>query len=137
MKIARKLIGLLLAAAMILGLVPFTGRTEVHAAGVIETHDAAYIKELLEGEGDVSIKLDDHADYSMTTAATEWCELGSGVKTLDLNGYDLHIKQEKDLDGRTFAMIKIYSGATLIVNDSSGSNKGELVANGYIGKWVR
>ena len=137
MKIARKLIGLLLAAAMILGLVPFTGRTEVHAAGVIETHDAAYIKELLEGEGDVSIKLDDHADYSMTTAATEWCELGSGVKTLDLNGYDLHIKQEKDLDGRTFTMIKIYSGATLIVNDSSGSNKGELVANGYIGKWVR
>ena len=136
-KTVRKLLSLLLAATIMLGLIPFAGRVEVRAAGVIETHDAAYIKELLESEGDISIKLDNHADQSLAWGVHEWCVIGNGVKTLDLNGYDLHIKQDNDLDARTFTMIVIAPGATLIVNDSSGTNKGELVANGYIGNWVR
>ena len=57
--VAKKLLCMLLTAALIIGLVPMSDMpgARVKAATVIETKDPGQIKELLEGEGDVSIKL--------------------------------------------------------------------------------
>ncbi|MBQ2987826.1 MAG: hypothetical protein IJD59_01845, partial [Clostridia bacterium] len=97
-----KLLGLLLVLVMVLSIVPF-GALPAFAAepSVVVTHDVDEIRELLRQDGDVSIKLDADAEKNLTAYSDfentkwdsqyVWTKLGSGNKTIDLNGHRLYV----------------------------------------------
>ncbi len=137
----RRIIGTLVCLALLLGFVPGMAAT-ARADGVTVTHDADEIQALLRSDGDVAIQLDADAE-KMLTAYSDfedsetgkwngcyvWTKLGSGSKTIDLNGHRLYIY---DRSARSLAstevthfkyfqkalLMEIPSGASLTVNDS-------------------
>ena len=138
----RKLLSILLVLVMVLALVPVSALT-AFAAGQDEvvTHDIDQIRELLRQDGDVRIKLDADAEKNLTAYSDfentkwdsqyVWTKLGSGNKTIDLNGhrlyvYDQSVRSLGSLDWMDFRYIQgallmeIPNGASLTVNDSNG-----------------
>lgn len=140
MKRTQKLLSILLALVMLLGMLPMTAM----AAGEVVTHDVDQIRELLKQDGDVTIKLDADAE-KMITAYSDfeddkwdsqfvWTQLGSGNKTIDLNGHRLYVYDQSarslgSLEIEPFKYIQgallmeIPAGASLTVNDSAGGGK--------------
>lgn len=111
---------------------------------VVVTHDVDEIRELLQQDGDISIWLDANAEKQITSYSDfeddkwnkqyVWTKIGSGNKTIDLNGYRLYVYDQSarslgSLDWLDFRYIQgallmeIPEGASLTVNDSSGGGK--------------
>jgi len=143
MKRTHKLLSVLLILAMVFSMVPMTAMA-TEDPEVIVTHDVDEIRELLRQDGDVSIKLDADAEKKLTAYSDfenyqtdswnsqyVWTKLGSGNKTIDLNGYRLYVYDQSarslgSLEWMDFRYIQgallmeIPEGAALTVNDSSG-----------------
>lgn len=140
MKRTQKLLSILLALVMLLGMLPMTA-VAAEDPEVIVTHDVDQIRELLQQDGDVSIKLDADAEKKLTAYSDfeddkwnsqyVWTKIGSGNKTIDLNGYRLYVYDQSarslgSLDWMDFRYIQgallmeIPEDAALTVNDSSG-----------------
>ena len=85
----------------------------------------------LEKDGDVDIKVIRDIVLTTTVATTGeyWTTIGSGTKTLDLNGFSVELNAET---GYKTTMIKVPEGAELVINDSSGNNSGKLFCYGRI-----
>ena len=143
MKRTHKLLSILLTLAMLLGMLPLTA-VAVEDPEVTVTHDVDVIRELLQQNGDVSIKLDADAEKQLTAYSDfeddkwnsqyVWTKIGSGNKTIDLNGYRLYVYDQSArslgslewLDFRYIQgalLMEIPDGASLTVNDSSGGGK--------------
>ena len=139
MKRTHKLLSILLTLALLLGMVPMTAMATGDSEVV--THDIDQIRELLRQDGDVRIKLDADAEKNLTAYSDfentkwdsqyVWTKLGSGNKTIDLNGYRLYVYDQSarslgSLEWMDFRYIQgallmeIPEGAALTVNDSSG-----------------
>ena len=137
-----KLLGVLLILVMVLALVPVSALTAFAAEqNEVVTHDIDQIRELLRQDGDVIIKLDADAEKNLTAYSDfentkwdsqyVWTKLGSGNKTIDLNGHRLYVYDQSarslgSLEWMDFRYIQgallmeIPEGAALTVNDSSG-----------------
>ena len=137
-----KLLSILLVLVMVLAFVPVSALTAFAAEpSVVVTHDVDEIRELLRSDGDVIIKLDADAEKELTAYSDfenekwdsqyVWTKLGSGNKTIDLNGYRLYVYDQSarslgSLEWMAFRYIQgallmeIPDGASLTVNDSSG-----------------
>jgi len=134
-----KIISVLVISVMLIGLLFAT----VFAVepNVVVTHDADEIRELLRSNGDVIIKLDADAEKKLTAYSDfeddkwlsqyVWTKIGSGNKTIDLNGYRLYVYDQSarslgSLEWMDFRYIQgallmeIPNGASLTVNDSNG-----------------
>ena len=125
---------------MVIGLIPASTLTALAVGNVVVTHDVDEIRELLRQDGDVSIKLD--ADANKTIVSTHenrddekeyeegtifdakkvWTRIGSGNKTIDLNGHRLYVTETLDQRAGVWqaVMMEIPTGASLTVNDSAG-----------------
>ena len=141
-KFQCKLIGVLLALVIVLSIAPFGILTAFAAEqNEVVTHDIDQIRELLRQDGDVRIKLDADAEKNLTAYSDfentkwdsqyVWTKLGSGNKTIDLNGHRLYVYDQSarslgSLDWMAFRYIQgallmeIPNGASLTVNDSNG-----------------
>ena len=144
-KFKSKLLGVLLVLVMVLALVPVSALTAFAAEqNEVVTHDIDQIRELLRQDGDVKIKLDADAEKKLTSYSDfentkwdsqyVWTKLGSGNKTIDLNGHRLYVYDQSarslgSLDWMAFRYIQgallmeIPNGASLTVNDSNGGGK--------------
>ena len=139
----KKALALVLTLVMVFCMVPSFMLTASATETTIVTHDADYIQQLLRGDGNISIKLDADADklieaYScFETEESDywngrfiWTRVGSGEKTIDLNGHRLYVY---DQSARYLSalyqqfkyiqkalMIEVPYNASLTVNDSAG-----------------
>ncbi|MBQ4065662.1 MAG: hypothetical protein IJD10_06140, partial [Clostridia bacterium] len=139
-KFSKQILSALLAFVMVIGLIPASTLTALAVGNVVVTHDVDEIRELLRQDGDVSIKLD--ADANKTIVSTHenrddekeyeegtifdtkkvWTRIGSGNKTIDLNGHRLYVTETLDSRAGVWkaVMMEIPTGASLTVNDSAG-----------------
>ncbi len=149
MKNTKRFVSLMVVLMMIAALFPAMPKKEVRAdVENVIAHDPDELREYLQKDGDVNIKLADAVFYSqypnwdsyrrMRKQYPEsefegdmpvWAELGSGVKTLDLNGRLLEVEVD-DLKAQQAFLFQIPFGAKLVVNDSRGT--GEIFFNGYM-----
>ncbi|HAU51285.1 MAG TPA: hypothetical protein DCW43_05915, partial [Clostridiales bacterium] len=149
MKNTKRFVSLMIVLLMIAALFPAMPKKEVRAdVENVIAHDPDELREYLQKDGDVNIKLADAVFYSqwpnwdsvrrMRKQYPEsefegdmpvWAELGSGVKTLDLNGRLLEVEVD-NLQARQGFLFKIPYGAKFVVNDSRGT--GEIFFNGYM-----
>ncbi|MBQ4107861.1 MAG: hypothetical protein IJC80_00525, partial [Clostridia bacterium] len=101
-KLKSTLISLLLVTLLVLALAPVSALTVFAAEqNEVVTHDIDQIRELLRQDGDVRIKLDADAEKKLTAYSDfentkwdsqyVWTKLGSGNKTIDLNGHRLYV----------------------------------------------
>ena len=139
----KSVLSLLLSVVMILSIVPSFMLTSYATETKVTTHDVDQIRELLRSDGDVSITLDADAEkklvaYSdfeegLLNSQLVWARIGSGKKTLNLNGHRIYIYDQSArslgstewLDFRYVqkaTLMEIPSNASVIVNDST--NKG-------------
>ena len=127
MKNTKRFVSLMIVLMMIAALFPAMPKKEVRAdVENVIAHDPDELREYLQKDGDVNIKLADAVFYSqypnwdsyrrMRKQYPEsefegdmpvWAELGSGVKTLDLNcPFDAVRKQ---LDGYAEGWLRIFA----------------------------
>lgn len=145
----KRFVSLMIVLMMIAALFPAMPKKEVRAdVENVIAHNPDELREYLQKDGDVNIKLADAVFYSqypnwdsyrrMRKQYPEsefegempvWAELGSGVKTLDLNGRLLEVEVD-NLQARQGFLFKIPYGAKFVVNDSRGT--GEIFFNGYM-----
>ncbi|MBQ3577769.1 MAG: S-layer homology domain-containing protein [Firmicutes bacterium] len=152
MKKLEKRLSLVLALIMVICQLPLLGQPVSAGGDIIDVSTAAQLKSALEMNGDCTILLLDNIDerhgriyeddmgYNHYEAPDgdrahkydidHWCEVGSGRKTLDLNGcvFRIEYKNTQDLDAD---LLYIPSGADLTVKDSHGT--GYVTFDGYIG----
>ena len=137
----KKVIGTLLVFAMLFSLLPAAAFADEPVNGnVVITHDVDQIRELLRQDGDVTIQLDADAEKKITAYSDfeddkwnsqfVWTKVGSGNKTIDLNGHRLYVYDQSartlgSLEIEPFKyiqgalLIEIPSGASLTVDDSA------------------
>ena len=138
MKRRRKLLSVLLSAALVITMIPAFGITASAEDDVIRTKDGDEIRELLQSDENVSIQLSGDVHWTEDYGTNDWAYIPKGVKILDLNGYELKVSIEdtgyyRDDDrAYTLYMLTVNPGATLVINDSSGDNSGSLRFDGYM-----
>lgn len=119
----KRVISILLALIMILsctGIMTVTAQAEY-----VEVNTVEGFKKELETDGDKSILVTADIIYTCNTndIGDYWITLGSGEKTLNLNGYSVELNADSGVET---TMLRVPSGADLIVNDTSGDNSGRL-----------
>ena len=118
-------------------MIPAFGLTASAADDVIRTKDGDEIRELLQSDENVSIQLSGDVHWTEEDAY-DWAIVQKGVKILDLNGYQLKVSGEEagynSITGKAYSpyLLTVRSGATLVINDSSGDNSGSLRFDGYM-----
>ncbi|WP_316608683.1 hypothetical protein [uncultured Ruminococcus sp.] len=137
----NRLSAIILTAVMLFSMIPLTALTATAAetevaetgaeptfSGVAVPTDGAGLKTLLEADGDIMISLnkdisarigekgDRNADF-----VEHWCTLGKGTKVLELNGYDLTLYNDRQESSKAMYMIRVPSGAELVINDNKNS----------------
>ena len=155
----KKAFGILLVISILLTAFPLTAsaapvRTD---AGVgddpsfttMSVSSAESLKAYLEMDGDYQINIIADLSYrigkkgDIANACPEyWCKLGSGVKVVDMQGYDFSLYcDSKDTQSRNgSAMFKITSGAEFVLNDTVGNgtlNYNAMLKEGYDNRDVR
>ena len=138
MKRRRKLLSVLLSAALVITMIPAFGITASAEDDVIRTKDGDEIRELLQSDENVSIQLSGDIHWTEDYGAGNWATITKGVKILDLNGYELKVSIEDtgydrdDNRAYTLYMLTVNPGATLVINDSSGDDSGSLRFDAYM-----
>ena len=111
---------------MMLSLVPVmvSAESEYIEVGTVED-----FKNILASNGDKSIIITRDIIFTcqVKDAGSYWITLGSGEKTLNLNGKSVELNAETGVET---TMIRVPSGASLIINDTSGDNSGKLFCYG-------
>ncbi len=125
----KKIISIFLTLAMVLScivIVPVSAQGEY-----IEVSTADSFKEILESNGDKNILITSDIIYTcqVNDVGSYWITLGRGEKTLNLNGKSVELNAETGVET---TMIRVPSGASLIINDTSGNNSGALFCYGKI-----
>ena len=122
----KKFLGVLLSLIMMLSLVPVmvSAESEYIEVGTVED-----FKNILASNGDKSIIVTRDIIYTcqVKDAGSYWITLGSGEKTLNLNGKSVELNAETGVET---TMIRVPSGASLIIKDTSGDNSGKLFCYG-------
>ncbi len=123
----KKIVSFLLTFAMLIscvGIVPASAEEEY-----IEVSTADGFKEILESNGDKNIIVTRDIIYTcqVNDIGPYWITLGSGKKTLNLNGKSVELNAET---GMETTMIRVPKVADLIINDTSGDNSGKLFCYG-------
>ena len=123
----KKFISIFLALTMMLSCI---GIVAVSAdAEYVEVSTAESFKEILESNGDKNIIITRDIIYTcqVSDVGDYWITLGSGEKTLNLNGKSVELNAET---GEETTMIRVPNGAALIIGDTSGDNSGTLFCYG-------
>ncbi len=123
----KKIISFFLTFTMMLFC---TGILSVSAQGeYVEIETAESFKEIMESDGDKNIIITRDIIYTcqVSDVGDYWITLGSGEKTLNLNGKSVELNAET---GMETTMIKVPTGAALIINDTSGDDSGKLFCYG-------
>ena len=122
----KKFLGVLLSLIMMLSLVPVmvSAESEYIEVGTVED-----FKNILASNGDKSIIVTRDIIYTcqVKDAGSYWITLGSGEKTLNLNGKSVELNAETGVET---TMIRVPNGASLVINDTSGDNSGKLFCYG-------
>ncbi|MBE7033773.1 MAG: S-layer homology domain-containing protein [Ruminococcaceae bacterium] len=132
----KKFLSILLSFAILfscIGILEVSAETEY-----IEISTAERFKEILESNGDKNIIITRDIIYTCSVRDTDtyWITLGSGKKTLNLNGKNVELNAEVNGNGNNeTTMIRVPEGAELIINDSSGDNSGSLWCYGRM-EWA-
>ena len=118
----KKLLCVLLSLIMMLSLVPVMVSAELE---YIEVGTVEDFKDVLESDGDKNIIVTRDIIYTcqVNDVGSYWITLGSGEKTLNLNGKSVELNAETGVET---TMIRVSNGASLIINDTSGGNSGKL-----------
>ena len=132
----KRTVCILLCLVLILGLLPVFG---VAAGEAEEIYGMTKLKETMEKDGDVSVRLTGDVVASGKTLPSAYITLGKGKKVLDLNGHSMELNDE---DSKTCTFLYIGEGASLTVNDSSTAKNGRIFAYGKMdsvgyGHWYR
>jgi len=123
----KKIISILLTFTILFSCI---GITAVSAQEeYIEVSSVESLKETLESRGDKNIIVTQDIIYTckVSDVGSWWITLGSGKKTLNLNGKSVELNAETGVET---TMIRVPSGAELIINDTSGDNSGTLFCYG-------
>ncbi|MBQ9985497.1 MAG: hypothetical protein IJP38_04255, partial [Oscillospiraceae bacterium] len=123
----KKIISILLTFTILFSCI---GITAVSAQEeYIEVSSVEILKKTLESRGDKNIIVTQDIIYTcqVKDAGSYWITLGSGEKTLNLNGKSVELNAETGVET---TMIRVPSGAELIINDTSGDNSGTLFCYG-------
>ena len=122
----KKFLGVLLSLIMMLSLVPVmvSAESEYIEVGTVED-----FKNVLASNGDKNIIVTRDIIYTcqVNDVGSYWITLGSGEKTLNLNGKSVELNAETGVET---TMIRVPSGASLIIKDTSGDNSGKLFCYG-------
>ena len=123
----KKILGILLTFTMLLSCI---GIVAVSAdAEYVEVSTVEDFKDVLESDGDKNIIVTRDIIYTcqVNDVGSYWITLGSGEKTLNLNGKSVELNAETGVET---TMIRVSNGASLIINDTSGDNSGKLFCYG-------
>lgn len=123
----KKVVSFLLAFAMLLSCI---GIVAVSAdAEYVEVSTVEDFKDVLESDGDKNIIVTRDIIYTcqVNDVGSYWITLGSGEKTLNLNGKSVELNAETGVET---TMIRVSNGASLIINDTNGDNSGKLFCYG-------
>ena len=122
----KKIWAVLLSLVMVLALLPTFASAE---AEYVEVSTKEEFKEILESNGDKNIIVTRDIIYTCQVNDVDdyWITLGRGEKTLNLNGKAVELNAETGVET---TMIRVRSGASLIINDTSGDNSGKLFCYG-------
>ena len=136
----KKGMAILLVFAMLFTIMPVSAFAAPEPGNLVVTHNVDQIRELLRQDGDVTIQLDADAEKKITAYSDfeddkwnsqfVWTKVGSGNKTIDLNGHRLYVYDQSartlgSLEIEPFKyiqgalLIEIPSGASLTVDDSA------------------
>ena len=123
----KKIISILLTFTMLLsciGTVSVSARSEY-----VEVDTVEEFKDVLESNGDRNIIVTRDIIYTcqVNDVGSYWITLGSGEKTLNLNGKSVELNAETGVET---TMIRVPNGASLVINDTSGDNSGKLFCYG-------
>ena len=118
----KKFLSVLLSLIMILLLVPITAFAE---GEYIEVSNAESLQNALKSNGDKNIMVTRDIIYTckVSDIGDYWITLGSGKKTLNLNGKNVELNADSGVET---TMIRVPKGSDLTINDSSGDNSGCL-----------
>jgi len=107
-----------------MGMVPVSAEAEYTEVGTVEE-----FIEVLESNGDRNIIVTRDIIYTcqVSDVGEYWITLGSGKKTLNLNGKSVELNAETGIET---TMIRVPKGADLTINDTSGDNSGKLFCYG-------
>ena len=130
----KKIVSLLLSLVLLLSTVPlFT--VSAAAATAVEVTTGAALKDYLAKNGDYTIKVTKKIRYNYKQKAEDFAKLGTGTKTLDLNGQTIEIGNDYNTTSAfdTSAVFNIGPGAKLIVNNSvsGGTVKSDGTLHNY------
>lgn len=122
----KRLLSIMLCLAMMLSMIPTFAFAE---AEYVEVETVEAFKKALESDGEKNIVVT--KDIILTAKVSDvglyWITLGKGEKTLNLNGKSVELNAET---GEETTMIKVPTGASLIIKDTSGDNSGTLFCYG-------
>ena len=133
-----RLLSLLLAAALLAGLIPVTAHAAEPSFTTVEVgDDANTLKAYLEMDRDLIINLVSDMDARIgengdrnSPYVDYWCTLGSGTKVINLNGYDITLRNDRYEPEREMTMLCVPKESELVINDSTGG--GEINYNGML-----
>ncbi len=131
----KKFLSVILSLVMVLSTLSTVVFGE---AEYIEVSTAESFKEALESDGDKDIIITRDIIYtcSVIDVGEYWITLGSGRKTLNLNGRNVELNAEVNgKGGNETTMLKVPKGSELIIKDSSGDNSGSLWCYGRM-EWA-
>ena len=139
-RITKKVVGLLLTLCLILTMIPVFSLSA--SAGVIEVSDMHLFLSYIESNGDCSLRLTKNLRTDVQRKGNEidgfeavpyYITVGQGKKVVDLNGWGI-MATLKDYRGTATrsAMFNVPEGSEVVINDSSGTDKGEIFYDGYI-----
>ena len=123
----KKILGILLTFTILLSCI---GIVAVSAdAEYVEVSTVEDFKDVLESDGDKNIIVTRDIIYTcqVNDVGSYWITLGSGEKTLNLNGKSVELNAETGVET---TMIRVPNGASLVINDTSGDNSGKLFCYG-------
>ena len=127
----KKILSVILAVSMMLSLITFSAFADdsYREVGTVQS-----FIDCLSQDGDVNIKIVSQIIHTCTAkkAGEYWITLGKGKKTIDLNGFSVELNAETNGGLLKTTMLRIPTGAELVINDSSGDNSGKLFCYGMI-----
>ena len=143
----KRTLSLILAMLMIFSL--FTGlsisaaeddKSAETGVKVIEVSDMTEFISYMESDGNFNLKLTKNLRSEVKQKGNEidgfqdlpyYITVGTGKKTVDLNGWGI-MSTLKNYHETRSAMFNIQEGSEVIIDDSSGTDKGEIFYDGFI-----
>ncbi|MBE6651630.1 MAG: S-layer homology domain-containing protein [Ruminococcaceae bacterium] len=119
----KRIINILIVVLALFSCICFI--TAYADATYVEVKTKESLKKELESNGDKNITVTSDIIYTCKTQdiGSYWITVGKGKKTLNLSGHNIELNAET---GGETTMLKVPTGAELIINDTSGDYSGSL-----------